>query len=866
MAGKKKILIFVLIFVVLLAIGGFVLLSRKSNPGSNKLLAYMERAYGKDFEIIEEFTYISYTDGEPDVQREIQCPAVELQDKENSEIRCFAYAYPLEGGGWTYENNYSRKILLYCIQQENLMIENEDECSSVTSFSYPCLILENTDETAQKLQNMVIQFNEFYQYNDKYFHDSGSEMFEVEGSIYMKSILAGHISDRWLEETGNFCYDTPIEKYKAFLEELEQEQEGDQKDDASLVLLNQVRDDIQLYGVTFDTASAMLLYVDGEKVFIDHSFQNFYAEYPRVYCGDLDNDGREEIAISYRTATGSPGSWYGLSVCDYKDGWKVWDYESWQQDIEALIRYQWDESSGTVLFLDESGSVLTEIELPEWTENYPYTGKVDFGNDIRFNAEKMKLAVEPWILLENSLPYDPIVILFDIHYENGGFAIEVTDILDREEYYNQGVWNQDENAREETEEDSQQRVEEEYVSSMEEIEALGLSEDMLAFWLVLTGRKPFVSVKEDYQEFYWDEYCWRFGKPTYPYKVSKYMLVDMNGDGAEEVVMYCMPESTQVLYYEDGVVYNYQFAFRGMKRIHTNGIYEGSNGAANTIFFKLTELNSHGYEEEILAFCDGGNYEIGGVEVSQQEFSNYALQTIESVDLAEEFTEDMLDTYLLGDLSEEERFIVEHIPVDERKAVTMNEPGKGSHKMMFWLVANSGWEFTSTDDRDYREQEFYLEDFRRFLGDSELDYQVERFALVDLDGDGRDEMILYCYPDAIQVLYMADEMYHPEFGAPYGRVVYSYQWKAGDITGIRTNGIYCRYGGSSRFAYYRITEFNAEGYTDELLARSFNGHYEVEGCEVSEEEFYDFIQSLEEERIEFYDFTEENLRKYLLGE
>lgn len=231
MAGKKKILIFVLIFIVLLAIGGFVLLSRKNKPASNKLLAYMEKAYGKDFEIIEEFTYISYTDGEPDVQREIQCPAVELQDKENSEIRCFVYAYPLESGGWTYENNYSRKILLYCIQQENLMIENEDECSSVTSFAYPRLILENTDETAQKLQNMVIQFNESYQYNDKYFHDSGSERFEVEGSIYMKSILAGDISDRWLGETGNFCYDTPIEKYKAFLEELEQEQEGDQKEE-----------------------------------------------------------------------------------------------------------------------------------------------------------------------------------------------------------------------------------------------------------------------------------------------------------------------------------------------------------------------------------------------------------------------------------------------------------------------------------------------------------------------------------------------------------------------------------------------------------------------------------------------------------
>lgn len=53
----------------------------------------------------------------------------------------------------------------------------------------------------------------------------------------------------------------------------------------------------------------------------------------------------------------------------------------------------------------------------------------------------MNLEVEPWILLENSLPYDPIAILFDIHYENGGFTIEITDILDCEEYYNQGVWN-----------------------------------------------------------------------------------------------------------------------------------------------------------------------------------------------------------------------------------------------------------------------------------------------------------------------------------------------------------------------------------------------------------------------------------------
>lgn len=426
----------------------------------------------------------------------------------------------------------------------------------------------------------------------------------------------------------------------------------------------------------------------------------------------------------------------------------------------------------------------------------------------------------------------------------------------------------EENVGKEAAEVSQQQTDtQEYVSSMEEVEALGIPEDMLAFWLVLTGRKPFVSVEEDYQEFYWDEFCWNFSEPRYPYKVSGFMLVDMNGDGAKEVVMYCSPESTQVLYYEDGVVYNYQFVFRGMKRITANGIYEGSSGASSSVICRLTKLDKNGYEEEILARMDGEYYEIGRQEVSQKDFFDY-IDFIYADGEAEcmEFTEAMLDKHLLGDLSEDESFIVKHIPVDEEKAVVINEPGKGNHKMLFWQVANSRWEFTSTDDRDYREQEFDLEDFRRFLGDSEPAYQIERFALVDLDGDGRDEMILQCNPEAIQVLYMADEMYQPRYGEPYGRVIYSYQWKASDMRGIRTNGIYCRYGGSSRIAYHRVTEFNEDGYTDELIARSFNGNYEVEGQEVTEEEFYDYIALLNsEEKAEFYDFTEENLNQYLLG-
>lgn len=176
-------------------------------------------------------------------------------------------------------------------------------------------------------------------------------------------------------------------------------------------------------------------------------------------------------------------------------------------------------------------------------------------------------------------------------------------------------------------------------------------EDLLAYWRVLSNQQPFVSTDENYQEFYWDEYNWCLGGQVECRRADEFMVVDMDGDGGNEVVLYCWPESTQVLHYENGVVYSYQFVFRGMKRIHKNGIYEGSNGASNTSYHRLTELNKEGYTEETIAVMDyyGDYFEVEGAEVPFEEYCDYA-QTIESVELAEtiEFTEDMLADCLLG--------------------------------------------------------------------------------------------------------------------------------------------------------------------------------------------------------------------------
>lgn len=217
---RRKIWIPILIILLAaLAAGMAFFLLFPHRPSSADIRNYMERAYGKDFLIIDEFTHIGYTDGEPDFQQALECPAVKLQDRENSAIQFIAYAYPLGNDAWMYQDNYSQKLLIYCMRQEGLEISNEDACDLLFSFAAPCLVLTDTDEAAQQLQDMVIRFNESYRYNDKY--RDGCEHFEVRGNMSVYSILAGDTSDRWPEETGPFCYDTSIEKYRRFLSELE---------------------------------------------------------------------------------------------------------------------------------------------------------------------------------------------------------------------------------------------------------------------------------------------------------------------------------------------------------------------------------------------------------------------------------------------------------------------------------------------------------------------------------------------------------------------------------------------------------------------------------------------------------------------
>lgn len=199
----------------------------------------------------------------------------------------------------------------------------------------------------------------------------------------------------------------------------------------SLILLEKFQD-ARLYGIRAGEETAMLLYIAGEKVLIEEdpfpSFLNLYHETPKLNVFDVDSDGMDEVMISVRTVTGSPVSRYAMLVCDCEDDWNIYLYDDYLKDIEEIIKYEYDDKNDRIAFLDDNDNVLWEGKLPDWTEKYPYTGVVYFGDKMSFDAKTMQMNVVPLIGLENSLPYGPIRIVFDISFADGDFKITDYDI------------------------------------------------------------------------------------------------------------------------------------------------------------------------------------------------------------------------------------------------------------------------------------------------------------------------------------------------------------------------------------------------------------------------------------------------------
>lgn len=293
-------------------------------------------------------------------------------------------------------------------------------------------------------------------------------------------------------------------------------------------------------------------------------------------------------------------------------------------------------------------------------------------------------------------------------------------------------------------------------ATTEEINALDIPENLLAFYLVFSGKKPFVSVGEGCQEFYWNEYYWCRSEPVPFYEPGRFIVVDMDRDGVEEIMLYSWPESTQVLDYQDDRVYLYQFVFRGMNNVLPNGVYTGSDGASVWGFYRITEFDRGTFKEERLAYTetygDYEYYEVEGREVTVQDFDEYTEQF--EVERAEEFifTEELLNKVLLGDLSEEELAVVKDAPIEEMPGG--REPDLTALPTeLKEILANGGAFVCANDNR----QSLHLKDGFVKGKKKEEEYQVLYYSIVDMDGDQIPEIVLTCYYNTTLILHQTDE-------------------------------------------------------------------------------------------------------------
>lgn len=371
--------------------------------------------------------------------------------------------------------------------------------------------------------------------------------------------------------------------------------------------------------------------------------------------------------------------------------------------------------------------------------------------------------------------------------------------------------------------------------TMEEVKALGLPEDMLAYWLVLNNKMPFASYDVGGQEFYWDEYFFSFGGLTTDWKEMYwddpmlFTIVDMNHDGKNEIIIY-YAGIARMLHYEDGMVYVCQFLERSMSPIYLNGVFAayGGSGSGYEAFHRFTELNKDGYRFETIAMTQNNDYyEIGGVSVSEEEYEEVR-HTIVEVGSAEriDYTEALLDEYLLAGLSEEELYMVKHVAVEPMTDDMAEYPMEPEVMQAYYEVLTGEREFISiTDDH----QKFYLNDYQQLFGEYNENYQILYFSIADMDGDGSYEVVLTGVPSVTQILHYEDGN------------VYSYQFDYYDEIGAMTSQGIFDIDHTLSYQYRRIVSFNEDG------------------CDIAEVD-YDGI--INDDRIRYYYFSKELIEQF----
>lgn len=92
---------------------------------------------------------------------------------------------------------------------------------------------------------------------------------------------------------------------------------------------------------------------------------------------------------------------------------------------------------------------------------------------------------------------------------------------------------------------------------------------------------------------FWDE----------PVEFGKYRVVDLDGDGYNEIIIDIPSTEALILHYEDDEVYGFMYPWLGVKTISTSGVMEGAEGGSHTMY-SVMKFNKDTYTDTTIAESD----------------------------------------------------------------------------------------------------------------------------------------------------------------------------------------------------------------------------------------------------------------------
>ncbi len=105
-------------------------------------------------------------------------------------------------------------------------------------------------------------------------------------------------------------------------------------------------------------------------------------------------------------------------------------------------------------------------------------------------------------------------------------------------------------------------------------------------------------------------------------EIYDYRVIDLDGDGYNEVILELTGNNDLILHYEDNTVYGFMYYDRSMNRIYTSGIFIGSSGASSSMYSTIS-FDTETYEITDLVGWDWDTCYIEGKEATDEEVIEY---------------------------------------------------------------------------------------------------------------------------------------------------------------------------------------------------------------------------------------------------